>query len=771
MDDQKLSAAALAYHRQYPPGKLEIVATKPMSNRYDLSLAYSPGVAAACREIVRDESESYNLTARSNTVAVVTNGTAVLGLGNIGASASKPVMEGKAVLFKRFAGINGIDIEIDETDVDKFCDIVAALEPSFGGINLEDIKAPECFEIEQRLSERMNIPVFHDDQHGTAIIAAAGLMNAAELIDKPIKDMKIVCNGAGAAGISILNMFCAIGARKDNMILCDSKGVVHAKRDHLNAQKLAFVVDTHKRTLADALDQADVFIGVSVAGAMTEDMLRSMNNNPIVFALANPEPEIWPEIAKKVRSDVIIATGRSDYPNQINNVLCFPFLFRGALDAGARKINQEMKVACAEAIAKLAKLEVDESASEAYGDQSLLFSRENLIPKPFDNRLIEKITPAVVKAAIDSGVATRPIDSLYVYTTNLRKFVNRSSIVIQNFLKDQLHAPDDDLPFLVLADGEDERVLTAAQMLVNDRIATPVLIGRRRVIEVYVKRHALRYELDKDVLIVDPENDSRYRQYHEALHELGCRDGITPVIAKKLMRNNNAVIGSMLLLRENYDAMICGVTESFSVCFEYIQKIIGLKEGISAPVAVNLVMPKDRPIFIADTRVSSNPNQVRLTEIAKLASEIVELFNIKPSIGMIAHSSFGDSLDQSCVKMREATQLFRESYPNIEIEGEMTPECALNESRRNQLFPDNQMSGVANLLVMPNLDTAHIAYRIARSMIIEGFTIGPIFNGFRRPVSILNRVDTPRSIYNAAVVCMRQSIANKIEEKASADAS
>ena len=763
MSTDKLSKAALDYHRQAPAGKLEVVATKPMSNRHDLSLAYSPGVAAACAEIIKDPQQSYNLTARGNVVAVISNGTAVLGLGNIGATASKPVMEGKAVLFKRFAGINGIDIEVDETDVDRFCDIVAALEPSFGGINLEDIKAPECFEIERRLTQRMNIPVFHDDQHGTAIIAAAGLMNASELVNKSISDMRIVCNGAGAAGISILNMFCSIGAKKENILLCDSKGVVQRQRQDLNAQKLAYVVDTDKRTLSEALVGADVFIGVSVEGAMTEAMLASMGDDPIVFALANPNPEITPEVAKKVREDVIIATGRSDYPNQINNVLCFPFLFRGALDIGASTINDAMKIACAKAIASLAKKEVDESTSLAYNDneQSLLFSRENLIPKPFDNRLIEEIAPAVVQAAMESGVATRPMDSVYAYKNRLRQFVNRSSIIIQNVLQPENPVNKAELPHLVFAEGEDEKVLNAAQMLINDRIAKPILVGRRRVIETYAKRYALRLNIDVDAIVVDPESDARYRDYHEALHQIGARDGITPNLARTLMRTNNAVIASMLLVREDYDAMVCGVTGTFQSCLKYAKIIVGIRHDISDAVAVNVVMPKNQPIFVADTRVSANPDPSRLVEIAKLAAEIVELFGIEPKIGMISSSNFGEFNVGIGSKMRQATARFKQQYPLIAIEGEMTPEAALDELLRQQLLPNNDLDGTANLLVMPNLDTAVIAYRLARATMHDGFTIGPIFAGFKRPVSILSRVDKARNIYNAAVVAIRQSQANK----------
>ena len=754
MSDQQIRKAALDYHRAYPPGKLEILATKPMSNRFDLSLAYSPGVAAACEEIQRDVSESFNLTARGNTVAVISNGTAVLGLGNIGPHASKPVMEGKAVLFKKFSNINGIDLEVDCTDVDKFCDVVASLEPSFGGVNLEDIKAPECFEIEKRLIERMSIPVFHDDQHGTAIISTAGLLNALELNGKDINEIIIVCNGAGAAGLSILEMFVAVGVRKENIFLCDSKGVVHAQREDLNEYKKRYVQKTDKRTLADAIDKADVFIGVSVAGALSEDMLASMSDDPIVFALANPNPEILPEVAQKVRSDVIIATGRSDYPNQINNVLCFPFLFRGALDVQATTINMEMKLAAAKAIASLAKRESDESVSNAYGGEELLFSRDMIIPKPFDLRLIEEVSTAVAQAAMDSGVATKIIDSMYAYRQKLRSFVERSASIMQHLLVKQ--DKTEELKKVIFADGEDVRVLNAAQMLVNDAVAKPILIARRRVVEVYLKRYGLTFCLDNDVEVVDPEDDPRYREYHQQYHEIAGRSGISPEQAKVLLRTDTTVIGSMLLRMGAGDTLICGLTGIFANDLHNITQIIGLNEGVNEPVAVNTVPLAGKPLFIADTRVSATPNEERLVEIAYLASQVVRDFSLQPNIALISHSSFGSSNLQSAQKMRRATQLLKERHPDLNVEGELTPEAALDETNRKHMLPSNTLQGAANLLIMPDLDAANVAYRLIRASYRDGFTIGPIFAGVKKPVSIISKVANVRSVYNMATVTINQ---------------
>jgi malate dehydrogenase (oxaloacetate-decarboxylating)(NADP+) len=754
MSEEQIKKAALDYHRTYPPGKLEIVATKPMSNRFDLSLAYSPGVAAACEEIQRDVGESFNLTTRGNAVAVISNGTAVLGLGNIGPHASKPVMEGKAVLFKKFANIDGIDLEVDCTDVDKFCDLVAALEPSFGGINLEDIKAPECFEIEQRLVERMNIPVFHDDQHGTAIIATAGLLNALELNGKDIAKIKVVCNGAGAAGLSILNMFIAVGISKDNILLCDSKGVVHSDREDLNSYKKLYVQKTDKRSLKEALDGADVFVGVSVAGALSGDMLVAMNKDPVVFALANPMPEILPEVAQKIRPDVIIATGRSDYPNQINNVLCFPFLFRGALDVRATTINMEMKLAAAKAIAQLAKRELDESARNAYSGEELLFSREMIIPKPFDLRLIEVVSTAVAEAAMNSGVATKPIDSLYSYRQKLRSFVERSASIVQRLLVEPVE--DKELKRVIFSDGEDMRVLNAAQMLINDGVAKPVLIARRRVIELYIKRYGLNFSLNNDVEVVDPEDDSRYREYHKQYHEIAGRSGVSPEYAKVLLRTNTTIIASMLLKMGEGDAMICGLTGDFANDLKNVTEIIGLEKGVSAPVAVNTVLLAGKPLFIADTRVSQSPNEDRIVEIAHLASQVVREFSIEPKIALVSHSSYGSSDLDSAKKMRRATEILKARYPQLDVEGEITPEAALDGKKRSLLLPSNTMQGSANLLVMPDLDAANIAYRLVRASYRDGFTIGPIFVGLEQPVSIISKVANARSVYNMTAVTINQ---------------
>ena len=744
MKKDLLDKQALEYHRSNPPGKLAIQATKPLNTQHDLSLAYSPGVAAPCELIKQDNAYAREFTGRNNLVGVVTNGSSVLGLGNIGPLASKPVMEGKAVLFKRFSNINVFDIEIDETDVDKFCDIVAALEPTFGGINLEDIKAPECFEIERILNERMNIPVFHDDQHGTAITASAALINALYLTEKKIEDINIVCNGAGSAGLACLDMFVCLGAQKKNITLCDSKGVIYKGRtEGMNPYKEAYAQAHKTRTLEEAFVDADVFLGVSRPNLVTKKMMLSMAKQPIIFAMANPEPEILPEEAKAIRPDAICATGRSDYPNQVNNVLCFPFLFRGALDVGAIAINQEMKIACVHAIANLAKRETEDSVQKAYAGEDLRFGAEMLIPKPFDPRLMTSIPPAIAESAMKSGVATRPISDMNAYRHQLESMVHRSTGVMQPIFAAAHNEPKR----VAFADAEDYRVLSAVQMAVDEGFVKPILVGRRRVLEIFSKRANLRLDLQNDVEIVDPEDDPRFREYHSLYHHLMARKGISINQSKLIVRTDTTVISALMLKRLECDAVICGLSGTVRDNLRHIKNLIGTQDDIKNVVGVHGVLINGRSVFLADTVYYDNPTAEELVEIIKMSAQVVKCFGLEPRIALLSHSNFGSSYLPCARKMNKALKLAMAQMPDYKIDGEMQADAALDEYARRNFINDVKFEGAANLLIMPNIDASSIAYRLLKSA-SEGFTIGPILTGTAQPIHLMNSTTSVRSIYN-----------------------
>lgn len=741
---------SLHYHRQAPAGKLSVVATKPLANQRDLSLAYSPGVAAACREIAKDPSEAASLTARGNLVGVISNGTAVLGLGSIGALASKPVMEGKAVLFKKFAGIDVFDIEVDSTDVDRFCQVVSALEPTFGGINLEDIKAPECFEIEKRLRAEMNIPVFHDDQHGTAIIVSAAVYNALELVEKKFEDIKIVVSGAGAAALACLAMLEAMGTRRENIWVTDIDGLVYEGRAQMDPYKGIYAQKTDKRTLDDVIDGADVFLGLSAPGVLKPDMVKRMAGPPIILALANPMPEILPEEAKKARSDAIVATGRSDYPNQVNNVLCFPFIFRGALDVGATTINEEMKVAAVKAIAALARREVSEVVAKAYG-QTGGFGRDHLIPKPFDPRLILEIAPAVAKAAMDSGVATRPITDFDAYEQQLNAFVYRSGTV----MKPLFDRAASDPKRVVYSEGEEERVLRAVQIVVDDGIAKPILIGRRAVVESRIEKLGLRLKLDQDVEICDPQDDPRYKEYWQTYARLTGRQGVSPEFAREAVRTRTTVIGGLMVHLGQADAMICGTIGRFRDHLKYVRRTVGVRRGVRDFSTLNMLVLNKGIYFFVDTHVSYDPNVDELVETAILSADEVRRFGIEPKIAFLSHANFGSSDSPSSEKMRRAVNILQNST-DLEVEGEMHADTALNEALRQSLLPQSQLSGSANLMIMPNLDAANIAYNAVK-MLGDGLSVGPIMIGAAKPVHILTPSVTARGIVNMTAVAVVDS--------------
>ena len=738
---------ALYYHRLAPAGKLSVVATKPLANQRDLSLAYSPGVAAACREIERDPAEAATLTARGNLVGVISNGTAVLGLGPIGPLASKPVMEGKAVLFKKFAGIDVFDIEVDELDVDKFCDIVAALEPTFGGINLEDIKAPECFEIERCLRERMNIPVFHDDQHGTAIIVSAAVFNALELVGKKFEDIKIVASGAGAAALACLAMLEAMGAKRENIWVCDIDGLVYEGRNQMDQYKGIYAKDTDKRTLADVIGGADVFLGLSAPKVLTQDMVKGMADNPVILALANPTPEILPEEVEEVRPDAVVATGRSDYPNQVNNVLCFPFIFRGALDVGATTINEEMKVAAVKAIASLARREVSEVVAKAYGSSSG-FGRDHLIPKPFDPRLILEIAPAVARAAMESGVATRPMEDFEAYNARLESFVYRSGTVMKPIF-DRATA---DPKRVVYAEGEEERVLRAVQVVVDDGIAFPILIGRRKVVQSRIERLGLRLRMDEDFELCDPEDDPRYKDYWTTYLEIAGRQGTSPEWAREVVRTRTGVIGALMVRMGQADALICGTIGRFRDHLKHVRRVIGLREGARDLSTLNLLILNKGVFFFADTHVSYDPSAEELAEMTVMAADEVRRFGIEPKVALLSHANFGSADTPSAAKMRKAVELLQ-TQTDLEVEGEMHADTALDEVLRETLLPGNKLSGAANLMVMPSLDAANIAYNAVK-MLADGLSVGPIMIGAARPVHILTTSVTARGIVNMTAVAV-----------------
>ncbi len=745
-----LHDAALAYHREPKPGKLEITATTPLANQRDLALAYSPGVAAACEAIAEDPEDAAQYTIRANLVAVITNGTAVLGLGAIGPLASKPVMEGKAVLFKKFAGIDVFDIEVDERDPDKLVDIVVALEPTFGGINLEDIKAPECFLVETACRERMNIPVFHDDQHGTAIIVAAAVYNGLRLVGKDIGSVKLVTSGAGAAALACLNLLVAMGLKRENVWVTDIKGVVYSgRREEMDPWKAPFAQETEARTLGQVIDGADIFLGLSAPGVLKPEMVARMADSPMIMALANPVPEIMPEDAKKARPDAIICTGRSDYPNQVNNVLCFPYIFRGALDVGATTINEEMKIACVKAIADLAQAEPSEVVAKALGGEAPKFGPDYLIPSPFDSRLILEIAPAVARAAMDSGVASRPIEDFEVYYEDMARFVFRSGTI----MKPMFHRAREDGKRLIYADGEDERVLRAVQVVVDEGLAQPIVVGRPAVVDGRLEELALRVRPGEDFELVDPQNDPRYGDYWRAYHELMERKGATTDMSRTVVRTDATVIAALAVHLGHADAMLCGLEGGYHRHLRRIRDIIGMAEGVRECSALSLLILTSGTYFLADTYVTSDPTAEEMVEMALMSAEHIRRFGIEPKVALLSHANFGNSETPSALKVREALRLLHERNPALEVEGEMHADVALDETIRNRVFPNSRLKGSANLLIFPNLDAANISYNLAKSL-GNGLSVGPILVGLAKPAHVLTSSVTARGIVNMSAVAV-----------------
>jgi len=752
--EQALRDAAREYHRTPTRGKISVTPTKPLSNQRDLSLAYSPGVAYPCLDIQRDPSLAVEYTSRGNLVAVITNGTAVLGLGNIGPLAGKPVMEGKGCLFKKFAGIDVFDIELDENDPDKLVDIIAAMEPTLGGVNLEDIKAPECFYIEQKLRDRMNIPVFHDDQHGTAIISSAALLNGLELVDKPIGSVKLAVSGAGAAAIACLDVMVGLGVKRENVFACDSKGVIyHGRPGGFDQSKERYAQHTEARTLADVVKDADVFLGCSTAGVLTQEMVKTMARQPIILALANPEPEIRPELAKAVRPDCIIATGRSDYPNQVNNVLCFPYIFRGALDCGATKITEAMKLACVRQIADLAKADISEEVATAYAGKELVFGSDYLIPTPFDSRLILRIAPAVAKAAEESGVATRPIKDMDAYHQQLSRFVYQTGMFMSPVFT-AAKAVKKEAKRVAYAEGEDERVLRAAQVAVDDGLAHPILIGRPAVIEARLAKAGLRIQLGRDVDCCNPEDDPRFRQYWETYHKIMGRRGVTVDAAKAAVRRSSTTIASLMVKLGDADAMICGMLGSFDVHLQHVRNIIGLKPGVHTLGAMNALMLEKHALFIADTYVNEDPSAEELASIAMMAAQELNRFGIPPKVAFLSHSNFGTSDRPSARKMRLARELFAKLAPDIECDGELQGDAALSETVRRTALSDTTLTGEANLLICPSLDSANILFNVLKMTAGHGVTVGPVLLGAAASVNILTPSATVRRVVNMTALAV-----------------
>ncbi len=746
----KIYQSALDYHRFPTPGKLEVIATKPLANQRDLALAYSPGVAAACEEIVKDEMQVASLTSRANLVGVITNGTAVLGLGAIGPLASKPVMEGKAVLFKKFANIDVFDIEINENDPDKLVDIIASLEPTFGAMNLEDIKAPECFYVEEKLKERLKIPVFHDDQHGTAIITAAAMLNGLKLVKKDITQVRLVCSGAGAAAIACLDLLVALGLKKSNIIMVDLKGVIYEGREgEIDAFKAKYQTKTKCRTLDDAIEGADLFLGVSAGNVMTAESVKKMAENPIILALANPDPEIDPRIAKEARPDAIIATGRSDYPNQVNNVLCFPYIFRGALDVGATSINMEMMLACVKAISDLAQAEPSDIVAVAYGGQELQFGPDYIIPKPFDPRLIIEIPPAVAKAAMDTGVATRPITDFVAYRQKLSEFVFRSGLVMKPIFNRAMASPKR----VAYAEAEDERVLRAVQVVVDEKLAEPVLIGRKDVINNRISKLGLRLKMDRDFILVDPQDDPRYKAYTQCYLNLLERKGVTPDAAKTVVRTNTSVIAALMVHRKEADAMLAGPIGLFQNHLKNIKPILGMQDGVSITSSLSALVTHMGTLFFCDAYVNSNPTAEQIAENTILAAEQIRQFNIIPKVALLSHSNFGSNDSETALKMQEALRIIRQLAPELEVDGEMHGDTAIDPIIREKIFPNSVLTGRANLLVMPNMDSANIAFNLVKS-IAEGQSIGPIMLGLDHPAHILTPSATVRRIVNMTAMAV-----------------
>ncbi|HEX6706898.1 MAG TPA: NADP-dependent malic enzyme [Albitalea sp.] len=750
-DDQEpkraeLRRAALEYHEFPTPGKVAIAATKQLINQRDLALAYSPGVAAACEEIVADPVNAFRYTSRGNLVAVITNGTAVLGLGDIGPLAAKPVMEGKGVLFKKFAGIDVFDIELQEKNLDKLVDIIAALEPTFGGVNLEDIKAPDCFYVERRLRERMKIPVFHDDQHGTAIVVGAALLNALKVAGKDIKQVKLVTSGAGAAALACLGLLVKLGLPRENVWVTDLAGVVYEGRTELmDEDKVFFAQKTSLRTLTEVIDGADVFLGLSAGGVLKKEMVATMKASPIIFALANPTPEILPEEVKSVRGDALIATGRTDYPNQVNNVLCFPYIFRGALDSGATTITLEMEIAAVHAIADLAQAELSEVVAAAYVGATLSFGSEYLIPKPFDPRLMMKIAPAVAKAAAESGVALRPIADLDAYRDKLQTFVYASGATMKPIFSVAKRAANKRVAY---AEGEEERVLRAVQVVVDENLARPALIGRPDVIAARCEKFGLRLKAGKDYDLVNTEHDDRYRDYWQTYHQMTMRKGVTAQLAKIEMRRRLTLIAAMMLHKREVDGMLCGTWGSTGLHLQYIDQVIGLREGAKTYACMNGLILPNRQVQLVDTHVNYDPTAEQLAEITVMAAEEMMRFGLQPKAALLSHSNFGSSNQPSAVKMREALAILQRTAPWLEVDGEMHGDAAINAAYRKELMPQSSLTGEANLLVLPNIDAANIAYNLLKTAAGGGIAIGPVLLGAAKPVHILTPSATVRRIVN-----------------------
>ena len=760
--DEELRKSALEYHRLPRPGKIAILATKQLTNQRDLALAYSPGVAAACEEIRRDPAEAVRLTARANLIAVITNGTAVLGLGAIGPLAAKPVMEGKAVLFKKFAGIDCFDLEIDERDPDRLVEIIAALEPTFGGINLEDIKAPECFVVERKLRQRMKIPVFHDDQHGTAIIVGAAFLNGLKVIEKKIEEIKLVVSGAGAAALACLELLVKMGLPRANIVVTDIKGVVwKGRKEEMDPDKERFAIETRARTLDDVIGGADVFLGLSAGGVLKPAMVKQMAERPLILALANPEPEIRPELAKQARPDCIVATGRGDYPNQVNNVLCFPFIFRGALDVGATTITTEMELAAVHAIAELAQAEASDIVAMAYGGQDLKFGPEYLIPRPFDPRLIGKIAPAVAKAAMASGVATRPLADLDAYRESLTQFVYHSGLI----MKPLFAAAKANPRRVVYAEGEDERVLRAVQVVLDEGLARPIVIGRPQVVERRLGTLGLRMQPGRDFETVNPEFDPRYRDYWTTYHRLTERRGVSPEYAKIEMRRRLTLIGAMMIHKGEAESMLCGTFGTHALHLDYVDQVIGRRPGIKHYAAMNALILPDRTIFICDTYVTPDPDAAHVAEMTILAAEEIRRFGIVPKVALLSASNFGSVDLPSARKMQQALAILAERAPELEVEGEMHGDTALSDEIRQRVFPHSRMRGAANLLVMPTMDAANISFNLLKVASSENVTIGPILLGAARPVHILTPSATVRRIVNMTALAVADANAPRGQER------
>jgi len=754
-EQENLSAAALEYHEWPTPGKIAVVPTKGLTNQRDLALAYSPGVAAACNAIVDDPTSASRLTSRANLVGVVTNGTAVLGLGNIGPLAAKPVMEGKGVLFQKFAGIDVFDIEIAERDPDKLVDIIAALEPTFGGMNLEDIKAPECFIVERKLRERVKIPVFHDDQHGTSIIVGAAVINALAVVGKKIGEVKVASTGAGAAGIACLDMLVQLGVKPENILVADRIGVIYTgRKEEMDPDKQRYARDTKARTLAEIIRGADIFLGLSAAGVLSGDMVKTMADKPIILALANPTPEILPEVAREARPDAIIATGRSDYPNQVNNALCFPYIFRGALDVGAITINEAMKVACVYAIAELARREISDVAARAYGDRLMSFGPEYLIPQPFDPRLLVSLAPAVARAAMESGVATRPITDLSAYRERLSQFVYRTGMVMKPVFERAKSAPQR----VVYAEGEEDTILRAVQTVVDEGMVKPILIGRPAVIEKRIARLGLRIRAGEHFELTNVDEDPRYNDYWTLYLKLAERRGITPALAKSLVRSRPTLIAALMLVRGEADAMICGMVGRYQHQLAHILSVLPLDPGVSAPAAMTAVQNDRGTWFFVDTHVQYDPSAEQIAEATLQAVLRLKLFGITPRVALLSHSNFGSHENPSACKMRCVLELVRAKAPDLEIDGEMQADTALNEEIRARIFPNSLLRGRANVFVFPNQDAANIAYNMVRQF-TDGVAIGPILMGVSKPVHVLTPASTVRRVVNmTAIACVEAQI-------------